>query len=157
MSTIDTLISQRDNLLEQLKAIDNQINALSGKAPYVKVGNTNLPMISADSGNETITTAVNAGRNANAVIVGQKIGRDQSKLELKWSYLPANKWAEVLTIFENSFFNDVTYFDMQKNKRITRKMYVNDRKARPFKLDENNNPTGYLECSLNLIDTGKGS
>ena len=113
-------------------------------------------MISADSGNETITTAVNAGRNANAVVVGQKLGRDQSKIELKWSYLDADTWSQILTIFENNFFNNVTYYDMQKNKRITRKMYVGDRKARPFKLDDNNNPTGWLECTLNLIDTGKG-
>lgn len=156
MSTIDNLIAQRDNLLRQLKTVDNQISNLLGKSAYVKVGNHNLPMISADSGNETITTAVNAGRNANAVVVGQKIGRDQSKIELKWAYLDANTWSQILTIFENSFFNNVTYFDMQKNKRITRRMYVGDRKAQPFKLDNNNNPTGWLECTLNLIDTGKG-
>ncbi len=154
--TLDELKERRDELLNELIQVDNQIRVLTGNSGYVKVGNTALPPLAVDSGPQTIATVVNSGRNANAVVVGQKIGRDQSKIELKWSYLTANQWSEILTLFENSFFNDVTYFDMQKNKKITRKMYVNDRKARPFKMADGN-PSAWLECSLNLIDTGKGS
>ena len=154
--TLSQLEAQRESLINQLLQVEKQIREITGNSGYVKVGNTALPPISVDSGAQTIATMVNAGRNANAVVVGQKLGRDQSKIELKWSYLTAGQWAQILTLFENSFYNNVTYFDMQKNKKITRKMYVNDRKARPFKM-ANGEPSAWLECSLNLIDTGKGS
>ena len=153
--TLSELEAQRDNLINQLIQTENQIRTLTGNSGYVKVGNTALPPLSVDSGGQTIATMVNAGRNANAVVVGQKLGRDQSKIELKWNYLTASEWSEILTLFENNWAGNVTYFDMQKNKKITRKMYVGDRKARPFKLADGN-PSAWLECSLNLIDTGKG-
>lgn len=153
--TLQELETQRDTLINQLKQIENQIRAISGNGSYVKVGNTVLPPLSVESGNQTIATMVNSGRNANAVVVGQKIGRDQSKIELKWNYLTASEWSQILTLFDNNWAGNVTYFDMQKNKKITRKMYVGDRKARPYKLADGN-PSAWLECSLNLIDTGKG-
>lgn len=153
MSTLTDLESQRTSLLNQLLQVDAQIRELSTNGSYIKVGNTTLPPLSIASGLQTISTLVNSGRNANAKIVGQKIGRDQSKIELKWSYLDAGTWSQILTLFDNNWINEVTYYDMQKNQKITRKMYVGDRKARPFKMT-NGNPSGWLECSINLIDTG---
>ena len=157
MSTLDDLISQRTNLINQLKAVESQIVALNPNATYISIGNVKLPPLSVDSGKMTIATNVNSGRNSNAVVVGQKIGRDQSKIECNWSYLSQRQWKEILDIFERSFFNNVTYFDMQKGEFITRKMYVGDRSARPFKLNASKEPTAFLECQLNLIDTGKGA
>ena len=83
-----------------------------------------------------------------------KIGRDQSKVEYVASILNADEWSEILQIFERSFVNNVTYFDMVANKKITRKMYVNDRTATPYAVDEDGNVTVWKDCSLNLIDTG---
>ena len=157
MSTLSDLENQRTSLLNQLMSVENQIRALDPDATYITIAGVQLPPLSIDSGKSTISTNVNAGRNTNAVVVGQKIGRDQSKLECNWSYLPANEWKRILDIFERSFFNQVRYYDMQKGTFITRTMYVGDRSARPFKLNGLKEPTGYLECQLNLIDTGRGS
>jgi len=153
--TLQELEEQRISLINQLKQVENQIRAISGNGSYVKVGNTVLPPISVSSGGQTIATVVNSGRNANAVIVAQKLGRDQSKLELKWNYLTDSEWSAILTLFDNNWAGNVTYYDMQKNKKITRKMYVGDRKARPYEM-AGGNPSSWLECTLNLIDTGKG-
>ena len=47
-----------------------------------------IPNPDKDSGTNLIETLVNSGRNANAVVVAQKIGRDQDKTEMRWNYLP---------------------------------------------------------------------
>ena len=156
MSTLRELESQRASLILQLKNIDTQINLLSNASPFVKIGGVSIHTPSSSSGKQTITTAVDAGRNNMAEVIANKLGRDQSKLELSWSYLSANEWKQILDIFENSFVNTVEYYDMQKGERISRLMYVGDRSGRPFKVDAYRNPTGYLECQANLIDMGKG-
>lgn len=108
------------------------------------------------SGLQTQTTLVSEGRNAEGVIISQRVGRDQSKIELEWAVMDAKKWAELLQIFEDQFINSVSYYDMAKGKIITRNMYVSDRTASPLKVDP---ATGaWLEvkdCKLNLVDTGE--
>ncbi|MBQ8299570.1 MAG: hypothetical protein IJX99_06960 [Clostridia bacterium] len=111
-------------------------------------------MVRADSGKQTVATMVSDARNAQGVFIGQKIGRDQSKVEYVASALTAQEWSEILMIFERSFVNDVTYFDMVTGSKITRKMYVNDRTASPLAVDEEGNVTVWKDCALNLIDTG---
>ena len=58
-------------------------------------------------------------------------------------------------MFNLLFVNDVTYFDQQKGKKITRQMYVNDRTAEPYAIDEAGNITVWKDCMFNLIDTGR--
>lgn len=44
-------------------------------------------------------TIVDSARNANGVVVGQKVGRDQQKLNnLFWGYLTAEQWSAMLQI-----------------------------------------------------------
>ena len=43
----------------------------------------NIPNPDKASGSNLIATLVNSGRNANAVVVAQKIGRDQDKTEMQ--------------------------------------------------------------------------
>ena len=51
-----------------------------------------------------ISTMVSAARNANGEVVGQKIGRDQNKLDaLVWPILDAKTWSEVLKEFEKFY------------------------------------------------------
>ena len=58
-----------------------------------------------------ITTVVNEGRNANGVLVGQRIGRDLYKLNnLEWPWLSAEQWSELLSHL-NTFVFDVTFYD----------------------------------------------
>ncbi len=99
-------------------------------------------------------TIVDSARNTKGVVVGQKIGRDQQKLDdLEWAYLSAEMWSQILKEFDN-FFVTVTYPDMVNNTWTTRKMYPGDRTATPFHLGENGMPLDYLNCKVNLIDCG---
>lgn len=102
-------------------------------------------------------TIVDSGRNANGVVVGQKVGRDQQKLNsLQWAYMDAETWSSLLQEFEDGFFVTVTYPDMVHNTWTTRKMYPGDRTAKPFHLDEDTGlPLDYLDCRVNLIDCGE--
>ena len=102
-----------------------------------------------------ITTVVNEGRNANGVLVGQRIGRDLYKLNnLEWPWLSAKQWSELLSHL-NKFVFDVTFHDPVRNKFITIKMYCGDRTAEPYYFGKDGNPTYYRNCRVNLIDTGE--
>lgn len=123
---------------------------------FLYVNGTAFPYPNKESGLQTQTTLVNGGRNASGVFVGQKIGRDQSKVELQWASMDAQTWAKLLQIFEANFVNTVTYYDMTKGTIISRKMYVSDRTASPRTI---NPDTGVWltvkNCSLSLVDTGE--
>lgn len=123
---------------------------------FLVVNGMQLPMTKVDTGKQTIATLVNDGRNALGAFIGQKIGRDQSKVEYTAPVLTAEEWSNILNIFERSFINDVTYYDMQLGRKRTRKMYVNDRTATPLAVDDDGNVVVWKDCSLNLIDTGIG-
>ncbi len=102
-----------------------------------------------------VTTVVDAGRNANGAVVGQKIGRDQYKLDgLEWAWLTAEQWSTMLSIL-NQFFVYVTFPNPVTNSPITIKMYPGDRTAEPYWVDENGSPTHYKDCKFNLVDTGE--
>lgn len=103
----------------------------------------------------TVTTVVNAGRNANGTVVAQKVGRDQYKLDaLEFPWLSAEKWSQILQILD-SFFVYVTFPDPVTNERKTLRMYCSDRTAEPYWVDDNGNPTFYRNCKFNLIDCGE--
>lgn len=101
-------------------------------------------------------TIVDSARNANAVVVGQVVGREQQKLDrLEWVYLTAEQWSSILKEFKN-FYVTVTYPDMVNNTWTTRKMYPGDRTAEPFHLDPVTQlPIDYINCKVNLIDCGE--
>lgn len=103
----------------------------------------------------TVATMVNSGRNANGAVVGQRVGRDQYKLDtLEWPWLSAKKWGEMLSVL-SSFFVYVTFIDPVSNSPITIKMYPGDRTAEPYWVDGNEKPTFYRNCKVNLIDCGE--
>lgn len=61
--------------------------------------------------NMVVTTAVNSARNANNKVVGQKIGRDNYKIDsLEWAYLDAETWSDMLKEFKK-FFVTVKFWD----------------------------------------------
>ena len=102
-----------------------------------------------------VTTIVDAGRNANGAVVGQRVGRDQYKIDgLEWAWLTAEEWSRILSIL-NDFFVHVSFIDPVTNAEKTIKMYCGDRKAEPYWVDENGHPTHYRNCKFNLIDTGE--
>lgn len=102
-----------------------------------------------------VTTVVDAGRNANGAVVGQRVGRDQYKIDgLEWSWLTAAQWSTILSLL-SPFFVYVTFIDPVSNSPKTIKMYCGDRTAEPYWVDENGHPTHYKNCKVNLIDVGE--
>ena len=62
----------------------------------------------------TITTTVNAGRNANNAVIGQRIGRDLIKLDnLEWACLEPEVWQMMLKAVE-PFYVPVTFEEAQQ-------------------------------------------
>lgn len=104
--------------------------------------------------NFIVSTLVTTARNANGEVVGQKVGRDQNKLDtLVWPMLDAQTWSDMLKEFDK-FFVTVKFPDMVSNEWRTRKMYPSDRSAEPYEVDENGFPTKYINCKVNLVDCG---
>lgn len=102
----------------------------------------------------TTITVVDSARNANGTVVGQRIGRDQYKIDgLEWPHLKAEEWSRILTLLSN-FFVTVTFYDQVTNDLKTLEMYVGDRTAEPLWVDDNGKPTDYINCKANLIDIG---
>lgn len=121
---------------------------------YIKINGVDLPYPKRGV-KPVVTTIVNAGRNANGVVVGQRIGRDQYKIDtLEWSWLTAEQWSQILSLISSFYFN-VTFPDPVTGSPRTVKMYCGDRSAEPYWVDNSGNPTHYLNCKVNLIDTGE--
>lgn len=104
--------------------------------------------------NFQVTTVTNAARNAANKVVGQKIGRDNYKIDsLEWPYLDAATWSTMLKEFKN-FLVTVRFWDMVENDWITLTMYPGDRTADVFKIDSSGRPLAYINCKVNIIDAG---
>lgn len=102
-----------------------------------------------------VTTVVDAGRNANGAVVGQRIGRDQYKIDgLEWPWLTAEQWSSILRAL-SGFFVNVTFIDPVTDSPRTIKMYPGDRTAEPYWVDGSEHPTHYRNCKVNLVDTGE--
>lgn len=102
-----------------------------------------------------VTTVVDASRNANGAVVGQRVGRDLYKIDgLEWSWLTAEQWERILKTLSN-FFVYVTFNDPVTNGRKTIKMYCGDRTGEPYWVDGDGKPTHYRDCKVNLIDCGE--
>ena len=101
-------------------------------------------------------TIVDAARNSNGVTVGQRVGRDQYKLDqMVWPALSAVQWSALLKAF-NKFYVTVRFPDMVNNNWKTLKMYPGDRTAEPYWIDENTGlPMLYINCKVNIIDCGE--
>ena len=116
-----------------------------------------IPNPDQDSAKNSIETLVNSGRNADAVVVAQKIGRDQEKTEMSWNYLPKEDWEKMLRFWDTNFFFNFTYYSRVAGTKITRKFYIGDRSDTPYNVDASGIPTAYVDCTANVVDTGVSS
>ena len=114
-----------------------------------------LPNPDRESAKMLVSTLVHSGRNALAQVIAQKIGRDQVKTELAWNYLTIEEWEPLLQFWNSNFFFNFEYYDRVVGARLTRECYVGDRNDQPFAIDVNGNPTAYVNCTANIIDTGR--
>lgn len=104
--------------------------------------------------NLIVATNVSDGKNASGEFVGQKVGRDQYKVdELQWKMLDAATWSEILKEF-SSFVVTARIPDMVNNRFVTLRMYPGNRTATPIAFDKDGLPTMYQDCKVNLIDCG---
>lgn len=114
-----------------------------------------LPFVAYESGKQIVATMVDQARTADGIVRGAVIAK-ASKLELTWKVLSPAVWAQICTFFNNHFYFDATYLDMETNSFVTKKFYVGDRSAMPFIVDEDTGiPTYYLDCQANIIGVGE--
>ena len=120
-------------------------------AALVSIGGFDFPEPSTYSA--TTSTIVDSARNVQGRVVGAVIRHDVAKIELSWKYLTAYQWAQILSLFTNSFYNDVTFLNQVTNKYDTRTMYVSDRNAAMWRRNsETGEVMGYTGCTLSLIE-----
>lgn len=103
------------------------------------------------------STLVDSGRNLEGKVVGSVIRDDIGKVTLKWKYLTVAQWARINQMFKQSaggkFINTVEFFDQTAGDWVTKKMYINDRKAGAWRRDPDTGELlGWTECSLSLIE-----
>ena len=120
-------------------------------AALVSIGGFDFPEPS--TYNATTSTIVDSARNVGGYVVGSVVRHDVAKIEMSWKYLTAQQWANILTLFTNSFYNDVRFLNQATNSYTTRTMYVSDRNAAMWRRDpETGEVMGYTGCSLSLVE-----
>lgn len=117
----------------------------------VTIGGYELPEPS--SYNAITSTIVDSGRNVEGKVVGSVVRSDVAKIELSWKYLTAQQWANILSLFTDSFYNDVRFINQATNNYDVRTMYVSDRNAGMWRRHpETGEVMGYTGCSLSLVE-----
>jgi len=101
-----------------------------------------------------VATYVTDGKNANGEFIGDRVGRDQYKVNnLQWKFLDAVTWSEMLKEF-GAFVVTARIPDMVNNGWITLQMYPGNRTAVPVTTGTDGLPTMYRDCKVNIIDCG---
>lgn len=117
----------------------------------VTVAGVALPEPSEYSANTS--TLVDSARNVSGYVVGSVVRQDVAKVELKWRYLTARQWANILSLFNHSFYNSVTFYNQATADYTTRQMYVSDRQAGMWRRDPYTGAVmGWTDCSLSLVE-----
>lgn len=120
-------------------------------AALVSIGNFDFPEPGAY--NATTSTIVDSARNVGGYVVGSVIRNDVAKVELSWKYLTVQQWANILSLFSNSFYNDVRFFNQVTGSYTTRTMYVSDKTAGMWRRDPATGEVmGWTNCSLSLVE-----
>ena len=117
----------------------------------VTVAGVELPEPSEYRGNTA--TLVDSARNVQGRVIGSVIRHDVAKVELSWRYLTAQQWAEVLSLFNQSFYNSVKFYNQATADYTTREMYVSDRNAGMWRRHPvTGEVMGWTNCSLSLVE-----
>lgn len=120
-------------------------------AALVSIGGFEFPEPSTYSA--TTSTIVDSARNVSGYVVGAVVRHDVAKIDISWKYLTAQQWATILSLFTNSFYNDVRFLNQATNSYTTRTMYVSDRTAGMWRRHpETGAVMGYTNCSLALVE-----
>ena len=99
------------------------------------------------------STLVDSGRNVEGKVIGSVVRSGVSKIEVKWRYLTAKQWSDVIKPFDSNFYVSVRFFDQTAADYVTKQMYVGDRKAGMWRRDPNTGEVmGWTECALSLVE-----
>lgn len=121
---------------------------------FIKINGTVLPY-PARGLNLQRQQMVDSARNANGVVVAQKVNRRQFKLEsLEWKHLTASQWRTIQG-FVNDFTGTLEFWDNPSGTFKTVSVYWGDESSEIHKI---NPATGevleYVNCKCNIIDMG---
>ena len=117
----------------------------------VSIGGYELPEPS--TYNAVTSTIVDSARNVAGKVVGSVVRSDVAKIELTWRYLTAEQWATILSMFTDSFYNDVRFYNQATANYDVRTMYVSDRDAGMWRRDPNTGKVmGWTSCRLALVE-----
>lgn len=117
-----------------------------------------LPVPSEDGVTYEIQTTVDDARNSLGNLVGEPVGMDKIKLNIKYPPLTDEELHSILSIFDRetggSFKVYVNYYDPRIMRRTTRRMYVGDRSFDPWIVPEPTigKPRRWINCQCNLIE-----
>lgn len=121
---------------------------------FLEVNGIELPCPS--TGLEIILSdAVNSGRNANAEVIAEKVGKTNLKYNnLRWAWLAKDEWALICSVF-SEFFVVAKVWNPLKNDFEKIKMYPGDRTAEVYWTEEDGvTPKNFKDCKVNIIDCG---
>lgn len=117
----------------------------------VSIGGYGLPEPSTYSA--TTSTIVDSARNVSGYVVGSVIRSDVAKVELSWKYLTVQQWANILSLFNASFYQEVRFFNQATGYYDIRTMYVSDRTSGMWRRNpETGAVMGWTNCSLSLVE-----
>ena len=101
-----------------------------------------------------VSTAVDDGRNSQGELIGEKVGRDQYKINnLEWKGLTRDEWSDILQLISGFTFM-CKFPDPVYGGWVEVGMYCGDRTAQPYWLDDDGNFRWYESCKVNFIDRG---
>ena len=101
----------------------------------------------------TTSTLVDSARNVSGYVIGSVIRSDVAKVQLKWRYVTAEQWANILSLFTTNFYNQVTFYNQATGDYTTREMYVGDRSAGMWRRDPvTGDVMGWTNAALSLVE-----
>ena len=102
-----------------------------------------------------LSDAVNSGRNANAEVIAEKVGKTNIKYNnLRWAWLTKDEWHLICSIF-SEFFVVAKVWNPATNGFESVKMYPGDRTAEVYWLEPDGvTPKNFKDCKVNIIDCG---
>lgn len=121
---------------------------------FLEINGIELPCPS--TGLEIILSdAVNSGRNANAEVIAEKVGKTNIKYNnLRWAWLTADQWHQICALF-SEFFVMAKVYNPATDSFETIKMYPGDRTAEVYWLEEDGvRIKNFKDCKVNIIDCG---
>lgn len=127
----------------------------SGISSFLNINGYDMPPVRV--GFEwVLSDVVDAGRNLNATVIGQRVGRQLYKLQnISWVGLSPETRRMILAALE-PYFVPVTFEDYRTGLPITITMYPGDRTGKPLFADKITHMVTKDETlSFNLIDAGR--